>query len=100
MITGTLRNIEQAERILAELKQNITEIEKADTYSLLKHQNIIKNHYGFPKYCLNVRISLRKYFLNQYADIIYRVLLGTNTGIPLKTITEIMNKNQASEGDK
>lgn len=100
MIIETLRNIEQAELLLAELKDNMAKIEKADMHSIIVIQSKIEHTYGFPKYCLNARISVRQCFLNRYADTIYRVLTGTNTGIPVNKIMEIMNKNQASEGVK
>lgn len=92
-VTTTINNIEQAERLLAELKNNILEIGKADTYSLLLFQEMIKDRYGFPKHPLNVRKSALIYIINRYSDLIYRVLTDTNTGIPLKTILEIMNKD-------
>jgi len=90
----TLENIEQAERLLAELKTNIIELEKTDMDTLRKLQKHVENRHGFPKYCLNARRDVRAYFMNTYTDLIFRVLTGANTGIPLTTILEIMNKGQ------
>lgn len=67
---------------------------RADTYSLLILQEMIKDRYGFPRYPLNVRKSALIYFINRYSDLIYKVLTNTNTGVPLKTILEIMNKDK------
>ena len=90
----TLENIEQAERLLAELKANINEVEKADADMLRILQSKIENQYHFPKYCLNVRRDIKKYFLNKYADTIYNVIVRANTGIPLSEILKIMKKNE------
>ncbi len=93
-VATTIKNIEQAERLLAEMKHNLLEIEKADTYSLSIFQEMAKDRYGFPKHPLNVRKSALIYIVNLYSDLIYKVLTNTNTGIPLKTILEIMNKDK------
>lgn len=81
-----LENIAQAERLLAELKQNIESINSAKMDDIRAFQTTVENRYHFPKYCLHARMSVRAYFRNQYADMIYRVLTNTNTGIPIKVI--------------
>ncbi len=93
-VTTTIKNIEQAERLMAELKNNLLEIEKADTYSLSIFQEMSKDRYGFPKHPLYVRKSALIYIINRYSDLIYNVLRNTDTEIPLKTILEILNKDK------
>lgn len=95
--TTTIRNIEQADRLLAELKYNIMEIETAEVHRLLELQDLIQDRYGFPRYCLNVRTSVKIYFINKYADTIYRIIINANQGIPLKEILKII---PASLGEK
>ncbi len=92
----TIEDINQSIRLLEELKHNLKETETANTEFLLNLQDSIKHRFGFPKYCLNVRISVRKYFLNVYADMVYRIMKGMNNGIPLKLIQDFLNK-QACE---
>jgi len=84
----TLENIEQVERLLTELKTNIIELDTVDMHGLRALQERVQNNYYFPKYCLNVRRDVKKYFVNQYADTIYNILANPNRGIPISTIIE------------
>ncbi|MDD5454181.1 MAG: hypothetical protein PHW62_01595 [Candidatus Ratteibacteria bacterium] len=90
----SIDDIDQSIRLLKELKYNLIEIEKTETNKLINLQEKIEDRYGFPRYPLSVKISVKKYFLNIYTDQIYRILTGTNDGIKVTEIGEIMRSNE------